>query len=106
LSLLRLLMYQQFKREQQSRLVDSIWAQRAIITSLASGATWGAGGFFLFAEFSPAHQVFLAFVITGICAGAITTLASITPAARGFVILAILPIIFRFHLLGDEFSLR
>ena len=45
LSLLRLLTYQQFKREQRSRLVDSNWTQRAIIASLASGATWGAAAF-------------------------------------------------------------
>jgi diguanylate cyclase (GGDEF)-like protein len=105
LSLLRLIMFQQFQRQPHNRLVDSIWAQRAIVTSLASGATWGLGGYFLFPEFSPVHQVFLTFVITGMCAGAITTLSSITIAARGFVILAILPIIVKFNLIGNEFSL-
>jgi len=104
LSLLRYYMYQKFE-QQRGRLIDSIWAQRAIVTSIASGATWGAAGFFLFAEQSPVHQVFLAFVITGVCAGAITTLSSITTAARGFVILAIAPIIIKVNLIGDNFSL-
>lgn len=105
LSLLRLLMYQQFKRKHQGRLVDGAWTQRAILTSLASGATWGAGGFLLFADFSPVHQMFLALVITGICAGAITTLSAVTAATRGFVVLAISPILFRFYTLDHEFSL-
>jgi len=105
LSLFRYYMFRKFERQQSGRLVDSVWAQYAIATSLASGATWGAGGFFLFAEHSPVHQVFLAFVITGICAGAITTLSSLTMAARGFVTLAILPIIIKFNLIGDQFSL-
>ncbi len=104
LSLLRLLMFQQFERHQQDQLVDSIWAQRAIITSLASGMTWGVGGYLLFPEHSPVHQVFLAFVISGICAGAITTLSAITLAVRGFVVLAILPIIVKFSLVDSEFS--
>ncbi|MCG6891207.1 MAG: EAL domain-containing protein [Gammaproteobacteria bacterium] len=105
LSLLRLSMFQQFEHQQPNRLVDGIWAQRAVITSLLSGATWGIGGFFLFPEHDPAHQVFLAFVISGMCAGAITTLSSIILAARGFVIFAILPIVVKFNLIDSEFSL-
>lgn len=106
LSVLRLLMFRQFKSEQQGqRLVDGIWANRAIATSLLSGATWGIGGYLLFPEHSPVHQVFLAFVITGICAGAITTLSAITVAARGFVILTFVPIIVKFNLISTEFSL-
>jgi diguanylate cyclase (GGDEF)-like protein len=105
LSLLRLLMFQQFAHQQPEFLVDGVWAQRAITTSLLSGATWGIGGYFLFPEHSPAHQVFLAFVISGMCAGAITTLSSIISAARGFVVCAILPIIAKFNLIDSEFSL-
>ena len=105
LSLLRLLMFQQFQRQQCERLVDRIWAQRAILTSIASGLTWGVGGYFLFPEHSPVHQVFLAFIISGICAGAITTLSAITAAARGFVVCAITPLIVKFNLIDSEFSI-
>jgi diguanylate cyclase (GGDEF)-like protein len=104
LSLLRLYLFQQFKRQQQEHLVESIWAQRAIVTSLASGVTWGAGGFLLFPEHNVVHQVFLAFVISGLCAGAITTLSAIILAARGFVILAALPLIIQFSISNTEFS--
>jgi len=105
LSLLRLLMFQQFERLQSDRLIDSIWAQRAILTSIASGMTWGAGGYLLFPEQSPVHQVFLAFIITGICAGAISTLSAMTAAVRGFVVFTITPIIVKFNLIDSEFSI-
>ncbi len=105
LSLLRLLMLRQFEREERDQLIDNIWAQRAVITSLSAGFIWGIGGFLLFPEHSPIHQVFLAFVISGICAGSITTLSAINNAARGFVILASLPIIIKFNLIDSEFSL-
>ena len=105
LSLLRLMMFQQFNHLQSAHLVDSIWAQAAIVSSMASGLAWGVGGFLLFPENSPVHQVFLTFVISGMCAGAITTMSAIPAAARGFVILAILPIIVKFNLSDAEFSL-
>jgi diguanylate cyclase (GGDEF)-like protein len=107
LSLLRLLMFRQFAHEERERdrLIDNIWEQRAVITSLSAGCIWGIGGFFLFPEHSPVHQVFLAFVISGICAGSITTLSAINNAARGFVILASLPIIVKVNLVDSEFSL-
>jgi diguanylate cyclase (GGDEF)-like protein len=105
LSLLRLLMFQQFERHQRERLVDSIWAQRAVLTSIASGITWGVGGYLLFPEQSPVHQVFLAFIISGICAGAITTLSAMTVAVRGFVVFAITPMIVKFNLIDSEFSI-
>jgi len=104
LSLLRILMFQQFEK-QRARLVDSIWAQRAVLTSIASGMTWGVGGYLLFPEQSPVHQVFLAFMISGICAGAITTLSAMTAAVRGFVIFAITPIVVKFNLIDSEFSI-
>jgi diguanylate cyclase (GGDEF)-like protein len=103
LSLLRILMFQQFDK-QRDRLVDSIWAQRAVLTSIASGITWGVGGYLLFPEQSPVHQVFLAFMISGICAGAITTLSAMTAAVRGFVIFAITPLIVKFNLIDSQFS--
>ncbi len=104
LSLLRIYLYYCFKQQQAGNLVDSSWARLAIGTSMASGVTWGAGGFFLFPETSLAHQVFLALVVTGLCAGAITTLSSIIAAARGFVIIAIVPIIIKFILVDSEFK--
>ncbi len=104
LSLVRLYLYQQFKKLPPTSLISDSWYQGAINTSIASGVTWGAAGLLLFAEQSLVHQVFLAFVITGICAGAITTLSAIINAARGFVICVLIPIIIKFYLINSEIS--
>jgi len=105
LSLHRLQMYRRFRREETGRVVDYRWHRRAVLTSLASGLTWGAGGYLLFAEQSQAHQVFLALVVAGISAGAITTLSALLPAVRGFVLLAVIPIVVKFNLVDDEFGI-
>jgi diguanylate cyclase (GGDEF)-like protein len=106
LSLVRLYLYQQFEKLPAESLIGDSWYQGAINTSIASGITWGAGGFLLFAEQSLVHQVFLAFVITGICAAAITTLSAIANAARGFVVCALIPVVIKFNLINSEISLE
>ena len=105
LSVVRWTMYRRFRRSDTGPVVDPDWYRRAVASSIASGLTWGLGGYFLFAEQSPVHQVFLGLVVAGICAGAITTLSAISLAARGFVTLAILPIIIKFNLIDSEISL-
>jgi diguanylate cyclase (GGDEF)-like protein len=105
LSLSRLYLYHQFKKLPAASPVKDGWYQWAINTSIASGITWGAAGLLLFAEHSLVHQVFLAFVITGMCAGAITTLSAIINAARGFVVCAIIPLVIKFYLINSQISL-
>jgi diguanylate cyclase (GGDEF)-like protein len=105
LSAHRYYLYLRFRRQDNGPLVDYAWQRRAIVTSLASGVTWGAGGYLLFAEQSQAHQVFLAVAIAGMSAGAMTTLSALLPAARGFVLLTVAPIIVKFVLVNSEFSL-
>jgi len=91
LSLVRYYLHQRFDRLDREKTDTTAWYQLAILTSAFSGASWGAAGIWLFSNTSIAHQVFLAFVISGMCAGAISTLSSIRKAARSFVLLAILP---------------
>ncbi|MDH3217913.1 MAG: EAL domain-containing protein [Gammaproteobacteria bacterium] len=105
LSLLRLYQYRQFRQLSDKQPIGDRWQHGAVITSIASGGLWGLGGYVLFSEQSLVHQVFLAFVIAGMCAGAITTLSSITPAVRGFVVCAIVPIIVKFNLIDSDISL-
>ena len=99
LSLVRYYLYQRFRRLNQEKTDTTVWYQLAIVTSAFSGACWGAAGIWLFSDTSIAHQVFLAFVISGMCAGAISTLSSIRKAARSFVILAIFPVTIQFFLM-------
>jgi len=106
LSVIRLYLYYQFKKLPLEGPLSNIWHHRAISTSIASGITWGAGGFLLFPEQSMVHQVFLAFMIGGMCAGAITTLSAIPLAVRGFVIVALTPVILKFNLIETDISLE
>jgi len=104
LSLFRYYLYRQFSYQNEQRPATNFWYHLAIITSALSGATWGAAGIFLFTGSSIVHQVFLAFVVAGMCAGAIATLSSLRRAAWAFVTLAILPVTIQFILLGTPIS--
>jgi diguanylate cyclase (GGDEF)-like protein len=105
LSLFRGYLHQEFGKLPNSQHTPNIWYQLAVITSALSGACWGAAGIWLFPESSIAHQVFLAFVIAGMCAGGITTLSSIRRAAWAFVLLAITPLIIQFLLVDTQISI-
>ncbi len=105
LSVARYLCYRQFRRIDRGRTVAGHWFRLAIVTSAASGLSWGIGGFLLFPEHSPVHQMFLAFVVAGICAGAITTLSAIVEASRAFVLFALLPVLVKINLLENEVTL-
>jgi len=105
LSVIRLYMYRQFNQLDKNEKVGDLWYQRAMMTSIVSGMTWAAAGFILFAEQSLVHQTFLAFVIAGMSAGAITTLAAILNAARAFLVIALIPIVIQFNLADNAFSL-
>ena len=106
LSLVRIHLYQEFRKLPTDSLISNTWYQLAISTSIASGITWGAGGILLFAEQSMVHQVFLAFMLGGMCAGAITTLSAITAAVRGFVTIALIPVILKFNFVESDISLE
>ncbi len=105
LSVARYCFYRQFRRSDHGLTVAGHWYRLAIVTSGASGLSWGIGGFLLFPEHSPVHQMFLALVVAGISAGAITTLAAIVDASRAFVLLALLPVLVKINLLDNELTL-
>ena len=105
LSLVRLQNYLEFRKLDGQRIVGDVWHHYAIATGVTSGLTWGLGGYLLFAEQSLVHQVFLGFVVAGMCAGAVTTLASVINSARIFVVIALVPIVIRFNLVDNEISL-
>ncbi len=81
------------------------WSNRAQAGIFLSGICWGAAGYFLFAEESLPHQVFLSFVIAGTASGAITTLSSLRWASSIFVLLAVAPLTFRFLQQDHEFAI-
>jgi diguanylate cyclase (GGDEF)-like protein/PAS domain S-box-containing protein len=74
------------------------WGYALMFTAGLSGALWGMAGIFPFREPSLLHEVFLAFIIAGLSAGAMTTLSSFRGAYLVFLLPAILPLAVRFML--------
>jgi signal transduction histidine kinase/CheY-like chemotaxis protein len=75
------------------------WAGLATLGTTLAGLLWGVGGAVLFPA-GIVEQTFLAFVIGGMCAGALATLCYHWPAALGFVLSATLPIALRYLAVG------
>jgi diguanylate cyclase (GGDEF)-like protein len=71
---------------------------------VASGLSWGAASIWLFPQNDIAHQAFLAFVIAGMCAGAVTTLSAILSSSFAFVVLAVTPLLSRWLLIDTTIS--
>ncbi len=66
------------------------WTQRFVLGTLMNAVIWGVAGVVLFND-SVVHQTFLAFVLGGISAGAVSTLSVMRPLAMAFVAIALLP---------------
>jgi two-component system cell cycle sensor histidine kinase/response regulator CckA len=73
-----------------------------IIGMALSGIVWGAAVLFLFPVDSLPHQVFLAFVLGGMVAGAAATFSTVKAAFLSYSIPVLVPLIFRFFSYGDE----
>ena len=70
---------------------------------IVSSIIFGSASFFLFPSDDIIHQLFLAFVIGGMCAGAITTLSSIRYAVSIFLALTLFPLIISVGLVRHSF---
>jgi diguanylate cyclase (GGDEF)-like protein len=105
LSAVRFMVYRRFKSIPLDAIVGHHWYNLVIITSALSGLTWGLAGIFLFTGQDLVHQIFLAFVVGGMCAGAIGSLSAIQAASLSFLVLALSPIIVQFLLINNDISL-
>lgn len=96
----RLLLWWRLSREEPpspERL--GLWEKRALFGSAVSGTLWGAGAFLFFPE-QEMYQVFVAFVVGGMAAGAAAGLAYSLPTYFGFLLPSILPLAARFFMEG------
>lgn len=75
------------------------WEKRALFGSIVSGTLWGAGTFLLFPE-DEMYQVFVAFVVGGMAAGAAASLSYSLPTYFGFLLPSVIPLAARFFLEG------
>jgi signal transduction histidine kinase len=89
-----------YRRLRSSITAVAQWSWLAACGSLLAGMCWGLGGLVLF-PITPVHgQIFLTFVIGGMCAGAVVISASHLPSLLAFLLSASLPMAVLF--LGQE----
>ncbi|QAU35992.1 diguanylate cyclase [Janthinobacterium sp. 17J80-10] len=74
------------------------WHAIFLAGTACAGAVWGATALFLLPADSMAHQLFVAFVLAGMSAGAISVLSPRLEACLAFFLPALLPL--AFHYLG------
>ncbi|MDH5436222.1 MAG: PAS domain S-box protein [Gammaproteobacteria bacterium] len=84
-----------YKKTTPSLNDDQRWLGLAQTGILLSGIIWGSTAIFLFPENDIVHQTFIAFVIAGMGAAAVTTLSVRLEVAMMFIIPAVLPLIIR-----------
>ena len=72
------------------------WYRRFIVGSLMASLVWGSASFFLFATDNIALQVFLAFVVGGMAAGATTSLSFKKFAVNSYLAITLLPLAIHF----------
>jgi signal transduction histidine kinase/CheY-like chemotaxis protein len=76
------------------------WLRRFLIGCWAAGAVWGSAPLLLFSSSSLPHQIFLAFVLSGVAAGSITTLSPLPKALVPYSLAITLPLALRFATSG------
>ena len=85
LTLLRLGLAQQFAKAGPEAQELPFWRDAFMTGVLLSGILWGALSVFLFPSESLTHQMFIAIILSGLCAGAVS---SYSPWPMSFVIFA------------------
>ena len=82
-----------------------VWYQRFLFGSVIASTIWGTTSIFLFPTDDLTRQVFLAFVLGGMAAGAITSLSYIKGAIYVYLVFTLVPLAVRFYYSGTELSL-
>ncbi|MCB2148626.1 MAG: PAS domain S-box protein [Deltaproteobacteria bacterium] len=101
-SALRLVLNGLYRRSPTKTSNPQKWNAGFLATLFLSGVLWGSTAIFLFPSDSFAHQAFIAFVTGGMVAGAIGAFTAVLSAFYLFSIPALLPICFRFFMLGSD----
>ncbi len=107
ISLFRLIESRHLKHHLQSATLAVLQQRRNrfIISSLAAGALWGVTPIALFPSANPEYQVFIAFILAGISAGAISTLSPLQNLIQRYLPLLLLPLAVMLLHRGDEIAL-
>ena len=92
-------------RRDKSLERTQLWANMFIAGILVSGSAWGLAGIVLFPELSYTHQMFTAFTIGGMVAGASAVYAALRTAFFAFSLPAMLPVIINVTTFQDDVHL-
>jgi len=101
----RIYLASQYKHSKSSLENAVRWQYLFNIGAILTALFWGYASLFLFPHQSITHQVFLAFVIAGMCAGAVTTLSFLRLPIASFLCLTLLPLIWNFFASNTEISI-
>jgi len=104
-SLIRFLLNRQFSKIHDHREDLRPWGRLLTFGLCIPGILWGATALFLFPLHSVGHQVFIAFVLAGMVAGAVGVFSPLLPVFLAFSVPALVPITVRFFLIGDTLHL-
>jgi len=102
---LRVLLYTWYRRAAPTDDEAAVWARRLIPLMALTGAGWGVGGIVMMSMAPPLYQFLTAFVLGGMAAGGMPSLARIFVAYFVFVVPVLLPAILYFGYLGTELTL-
>ncbi|AEJ02113.1 diguanylate cyclase/phosphodiesterase with PAS/PAC sensor(s) [Nitrosomonas sp. Is79A3] len=91
LTFARFLLIKSYFRKNPAITESPVWGRRFLIGTLLSGVLWGIAGSILFVSGSAMHQLFLAYLLGGMVAGAMATLSSYKWAFPAFSIPVVLP---------------
>lgn len=91
-----------WRSDDKARQNTKAWLLYFRLTVIANGFVWGIGSIFLYSPESFEHQVYVAFVLAGLCAGGITTLSIDGVSVFGFLLPTLLPYT-TFLILQDDF---
>lgn len=89
-----------YRRQPASARNGQAWARLFVASAAANGIVWGAAGVLFFTPDVVLYQVFLAFVIGGMCAGAAAGLSTYMPAFYAFLAPSMLPLVIRLWIEG------
>jgi len=100
----RLGLWWAYRRRMPAPWQNGFWGTLGVFMAFASGVAWGSGSVLLF-PLSETYQLFWAFLIGGMCAGAAAFHSAHLPTAMAYIVPAGLPLAVRFASEGTARSL-
>ena len=94
--------YKMAKPHQENAL---FWMRRFLVGSSLASLVWGASAIWLFPADDLARQVFIAFVVGGMAAGAVTSLSYIKIAIYFYLGFSLIPLLIVFFYTGTELGI-